>query len=63
MIIEVQKDFPLVSITPPEEKALQKELTARLLSKDPRISVIPGNMTGPGSDTLWEKGSLVDIYI
>ncbi len=47
----------------PRENALQKEATAQLPSKDQRGSVMRDNRIAREPDTLWEKGTLIDLYI
>jgi hypothetical protein len=62
MSAEIRDYLPLIVIPPSQENYLQKKATAQLPFRDPRNSVLPGNRIDPECNTLWEKGTLIDIY-
>ena len=63
MNIEIANKWPLMMVPVPQETALQKELAADLPSQNPQDPIILNNRVGPESDTFWEKGAFIDIYI
>lgn len=63
MTIEVVNNWPLPVIVPPKDTALQKNPIADLPSQNSRDFVVSDNPVELESDTFWEKGTFVDIYI
>ena len=62
MSIEIDNTFPLTPIAPPKLNTLQKESASYLPSKNSQNSIILDNMIEPESNTIWEKGTFLDIY-
>jgi hypothetical protein len=52
-----------MAIVPLKDISLQKNLSANLPSQNPRDFVILDNPIELESDTFWEKGTFIDIYI
>ena len=63
LTIDIENKWPLIVATLPGEKALQKELTPNLPSRYPQKPIVMDNGVKLKSDTFWEKGSFVDIYV
>ena len=63
MAIEIGNNLPLMVVPRPKENALQKRSTSDLTLQNPQASILPDNRIGLESDTIWEKGILIDIYI
>ena len=63
MSIEIGNNWPVMAIISPKGNTLQKESIANLPSQNPQDSVIPVNRIEPESNTFWEKGTFIDIYI
>ena len=63
MSAEIRDYLPLLVIPPSQENCLQKKVNAHLPSRDLQDSVLPGNRIEPESNTLWGKGTLIDIYV
>jgi len=63
MNIEVVNNWPLPVIVQPRDTVLQKNPIADPPSRNSRDFVVPDNPVELESDTFWEKGTFVDIYI
>ena len=63
MTIEISNNWPVMAILPPKGIAPHKESTANLPSRNPEDSVILVNRKEPESNSFWEKGTFIDIYI
>ena len=62
MSAEIRDYLPLIVIPPSQENCLQNKVHTPMPSLDLQDSVLPGNMLEPESNTLWEKGTFIDIY-
>ena len=62
MPAEIRDYLPLMVIPPSQGNSLQKKLNAHVPIRRLQDSVFPGNRIEPESDSLWEKGTLIDIY-
>ena len=63
MAIEIGNNWPVMVVTLPKEDPLQKKSTADLSSRNSRDSLTLNNRIEPECNTLWEKGTLIDIYV
>ena len=63
MVVEAGNNWPLMVVTNPGDKVLQKGSTPHLTSQNPQGSAILDNMIGSEPDIFLEKGKFVDIYI
>ena len=63
MSIEVVNNWPLSVIVPPKDTAIQKNSIADLPSQNSQDFAASDNPVELESDSFWEKGTFVDIYI
>ena len=63
MSIEIGTNWPLMAIPPSKQNALQKESYTNVPSNNPSDSVILNKVIELESNTFWEKGTFIDLYI
>jgi len=63
MTAEVVNNWPLPVIVQPKDTALQKSPIADLPSQNSPDFVVLDNPVELESDTFWEKGTFIDVYI
>ncbi len=63
MTTEIGNIYPLIVVSQSGEKALQNVSTPCLPSQNSQEHVVLNNRLELESDTLWEKGMFVDVYI
>lgn len=63
MTIEIGNNWPVMAVIPPKGNYPQKESTANFPLQNPEDSAIPVNRIEHESNTFWEKGTFLDIYV
>ena len=63
MTVEVMNNWPLMVITPPSERPLQKEPAPHLPKKNRQRLDMSDKRRMPQADIYLEKGIFVDIYV
>jgi hypothetical protein len=62
MSIETVKNWPVTAVCLPKGNVPQVESVSHLSVSDRRDSDVLGNSKDPRPDTMWEKGTFIDLY-